>query len=255
MSGLSSVSGQHWFPLGARTVYRAPAPGDVIAYDHQAWRVVEVRERPAEDGIARTAARVRPVALVDHPDPVKAARKDRHLAGWSWSVYPDPEHYPVCACCGEPCPCRIEVGRQVAEREIRQMGLYDAPGVCPACKNPVTDRQRSIGFTENLVMPGGPPVVFHLRKQCRDAAMTYEQRWAAQDPDTRRCTLSCTGTVTNHNDGTYDCTASIECPGPAAYHTTYQPCSCVDCHSQPGTRGAGARPDPVARRKSPGEAS
>lgn len=262
----SSVSRTYWFPLGAQVKWGAPAVGDVVALDHEAWRVVEVTDLdPANwrdvDRLypagKQKAVRLRPVRLVNEPDPVKAASADVHYGALhvgTWRVFPDPEHYPVCVCCGTPMPCRVEVGRKIAEDAVKLMGRYEMPGACPACEQPVTARQRSLTFAENLKVPGGPPVTFHLRGKCIGTAQQYEKLWVKQDPESRRHRLSCTGHLTNHNDGTYDCTALTDCPGPIARHTAYSMCSCPDCHARPWTWGNGCHPDSKAVRNA-GEAS
>lgn len=79
-------------------------------------------------------------------------------------------------------------------------------------------------------------------------AVGYEKRWVAADPNRRRTALSCAGHLTNHNDGTYDCTQLADCPGPEVPHPAYTRCSCPDCHARPWTQGSGCLPDPRARR-------
>lgn len=251
-----------WFPVGARHVYGCPEVGDVVALDHQAWTVIELHPLPREQWVEQEqmyacggihtpmAVRLRPMELVNHPDPVKARSKDRHVGSlrvFYWYVFPDPEHYPVCACCAEPMPCRAEVGRRMAQDAVKDMGRYETAGICPACGEPVTARQKSLTFSENLVVPFGPPVTFHTRRRCHHQAMTYEQRWAAADPQRRRHTLSCPGRLTNHNDGTYDCSELGDCPGPAAQHTSYTMCRCPDCWARPWVWGRGCHPAPNAR--------
>lgn len=267
MSHISPLSGRYWFPLGTRHIYGCPAVGDVVALNHEVWRVVEIRDLPPEqwrdaDRLRSgkhkpQVARLRPARLVNHPDPVKAKSEDEHygtLHVWSWDVYPDPEHYPVCACCGEPMPCRAEVGRKTAQEAVEHMGRFEVDGVCPACSEPVTKRQKSLTFSENLEVLGGPPVTFHLRGKCHYSAMKYEQRWVAADPARRRTLLSCAGHLTNHNDGTYDCTAYGECPGPVARHNSASVCACPDCHARAWTWGRGCYPSPKAVRNT-GEAT
>ncbi len=251
MSDRSSVDGRYWFPLGTRNHYGEPEVGQLVAHDHQAWRVVEIRthrtdtERPLR-------IRLRPARLADHPDPVTAASGDQHFSAGrhvSWHVFPDPQHYPVCACCGEPMPCREETGRRMAERAITTMTRHENPSVCPACSGPFTTRQKTITFDDNLEVPGGPPVTFHMRGKCRGDALTYEKRWAAAQPGRRR-QLSCDGDLTNHNDGTYECTAHDLCPGPAVPHlASLSVCGCAPCHARPWTWGRGCQPHPDARRR------
>jgi hypothetical protein len=261
----SSVDGSHWHPLGTRSAFKVPANGTLIAYEHAAWQVVGSKPCPPDEWPEQmvpfaTASRppylvrLRPAHLANHPDPVVAESGDEHFImppHFSWSVFTDPEHYPVCRSCGEPMPCREEVGRRMAEAAIKDMGRYETPGMCPACGEVVTGRQKSITFADNVVVPGGPPVTFHLRGTCHLSAGQYEKRWAAADPS-RRLTLSCAGSLTNHNDGTYDCTAYGDCPGPTAHHGSMGVCRCPDCHSRPWTWGRGCMPHPKARRNTGG---
>lgn len=239
-----------WTPRGARLHFDVPAAGEIIGFAHEVWRIVEIRPLPkdrwgdAEHHYARAfkdrrqpqAVRIRPLRLADHPDPVAARAEDRHLnavAVRSWYVFEN-EHYPVCAACLEPMPCREETGRHLAEQAVAKMGRYETAGLCPACQEPITRRQKSLTFPDNLEVPGGPPVTFHTRGRCHWAAAEYEKRWVAADPERRRHTLSCPGHITNHNDGTYDCTQLGDCPGPIARHPSYQRCRC------PGLRAAPA---------------
>lgn len=222
----------------------------MVAYDYAVWRVISIQRCPEEKwtdrhreevqvygpNVAPMIAVLRPAGITSHD--VRARDHDKHffctrLGLWQWQVYPD-EHYPVCASCSGPLPCREKEAERVAQAEIAQMGRYEIPGICPACREVVTSRQRSVTFPENLELPGGPPVTFHLRGECFYVAGEYEKRWVAADPGRRRCTLTCRGHVTNHGDGTYDCTALDDCPGPGARHTSYQVCHCPGCRSLPG---------------------
>lgn len=261
MIQLPEVWTPRWFPLGARMIHGCPNVGQIVALDHTVWRVVDVQPLAAEhwNDTERLYARggkrmpmavqLRPIDLCGHPDPVMARSRDRHVGSLrvhTWHGYDD-EHYPVCRECAEPMPCRATLARREGEAAIRKLGRYETAGVCPACQEVVTPRQRSLTFSENLEVPGGPPVTIHLRGRCRGEAITYEKRWVAADPQRRRPTLSCPGRVTNHNDGTYDCTEMGDCPSPAAHHRSYTMCRCPDCHSRPWTWGRGCGPDPAAR--------
>lgn len=256
-------SGYLWSPRGTRSTFGDPDVGALIAWNHAVWRVVEVRpvpedqwtdderrtvaitmERSRHKAIPKTVV-VRPVHITS--DDPRARRHDVHLrpsSHYMWEVYPD-EHYPICASCHEPLPCREKSAEQVAAGAMREMARYETPGVCPGCGEVVTGRQKAHTFQQNLHVLAGPPVTFHTgRRGCRYEAAEYERKLLKQDPAHRRV-LSCTGHVTNHNDGTYDCTALNECPGPQADHESYGVCRCPDCH----TRGRfGCRPDPSARR-------
>lgn len=236
-----------WHPLGAETrYYEPPTPGSLIALAHAVWRVVDVSPVPVErwdvDDHERVAnfgdaylphmVVIRPVAVVG--DDPRARDHDVHLraTGSTWMVYPD-EHYPLCAACGEPLPCREQMAARTAAASAQRMDRYAVEGVCPACAEPITTRQNSVSFTENLEMPAGPPVTYHSgRRGCRRAAAEYEKRWVAADPNRRRARLSCPGHVVNHNDGTYECSELTDCPGPRVEHPSFTTCRCPDCHAR-----------------------
>lgn len=226
-----------WRPNHTREVWR-PEVGDLIGLEHQVWRVVEVRDRPEVDWNDDERARVAEVKRESRhkylPFTVVARRadgrgKDRHMSYGgrhigTWSVYVD-EHYPVCAKCGEPTPCRERLAAEDAAIAMGHMARYESTDHCPACNGVITDRQRSVTFEENLVVPLGPPVTFHIRQSCRHAAAEYEKKLAAGDP-TRKLVLSCRGDLMTHGDETYECTAGDECPGPMTFHRAYVRCDC-----------------------------
>jgi hypothetical protein len=240
----------NWYPDCAIRTKDMPEPGMLIAWEHAVWRVFAVETTPedawsaeerrvlkgykpsAREWAAPAKLTVRPITLTTVGP--AATRQDLYLtkpAGWlEWHVYPD-EHYPVCAECAEPTPCRDRLGAREAEQGLRRMARYETAGMCPACSEVVTGKQKSTTITENLEVPGGPPVTFHLRGRCRYDAAEYERRWVAADPEQRRTTLSCPGEVTTHNDGTYDCTERANCRGPIAIHPSYSVCGCGSCHA------------------------
>jgi hypothetical protein len=232
-----------WHPLGTTSELR-PAVGALIAWEHQVYRLVSFTLRPPELWSDEAHARVErmgkscaPHAVVLRPvdasDDPKDRGRDVHVEsrGHYWDVYKD-EHYPVCASCSEPLPCRERMAERVSQAAAERMGRYELAGVCPSCGEPVTSRQRSLTFSENLEVLGGPPVTFHVgRYGCRHSAALYEQRWVEADPARRKATLTCRGSVINHNDGTYECTQFGECPGPEAEHNGYTVCRCPDCHA------------------------
>ena len=250
----------YWCGEGTSWAHTPPEPGTLIAHEHAVWRVVEVTElarekrteremelQPIGAGSPTYVVVLRPVRITSTD--VRARDHDvpyRWPAHIGWDVYPD-EHYPVCSACGEPTPCREKVGRRVGAREMERMGRYEVAGICPACQKPVTARERSLTFEDNVELPGGPPVTFHRRKRCLYYAAEYEQAWVAADPERRRATLSCTGHVTNHGDGTYDCTQLADCPGPAARHPSYSVCFCPEHRP----RALTCNPGPNARRNEP----
>jgi hypothetical protein len=220
-----------WYPDGADYKYDLE-PGDILAWEHAVYRVQWTEQRPDDEKYPLRVC-IRPIGITgddvrdrDHDRPLKAP------AHYRWNVFPT-EHYPVCAKCQEPLPCREQMAKQIAAREAENLDRYTVAGVCPGCTEPVTDRQKGITWEDNVVVPAGPPVTFHLRRACWSAAVEYEQRWQAAAPDERCTTLSCRGSVTRHYDGTHDCTEA-KCPGRDAYHPSvsnhypgYTDCRCV----------------------------
>lgn len=260
-----------WHPVGAKDKKR-PEVGDLVAHDHRVWRVMSVRLRAEVDWSDEDRTRVSwyvepyrsqhlPAAMILRPievtsddprsrDHDKAYRLGGAASWYSWPVFPN-EHYPVCAQCHEPVPCRDQMAETLSHKASERMSRYEMAGVCPSCGEVVTRRQQSLTWPDNAEVPGGPPVTFHMRRQCRGSAHDYEKRWVAMDPNARRAKLSCPGHVTNHNDGTYECSELVMCPGPTAYHQSLSTCRCPDCHA----RGAfGCHPSPTARLALPGEA-
>lgn len=178
-----------WYPDHTKSQWHTPAPGDLIANDHTVWRVLDVRPLPQHlwddhdrHRVASSGATHAPQAVFVRPAQSKEtgpAGRDGDLffhtrpRGHQWNVYID-EHYPVCVQCGEPTPCRERVGERVAAAEMADMTRYETPGVCPACTEPVTRRQKYQTFQENTQIPGGAPVTFHIgRRQCAYEAAEY----------------------------------------------------------------------------------
>ncbi len=227
-----------WYPLGTRSLHSNPEVGTILAYDHAVWRVVAVN--PVPDDLwtdedrqqVKTWNKFTPKAIILRPidvtgDDPRARDRDIHLRTrsphHSWDSFPD-EHYPVCSKCREPLPCREQESAKEAALAAKVMGRYDLPGICPACEEPITPRQRVHTFEENLVVPVGPPVTFHLRNGCIGTAADYDRRWCAVDPS-RVPTLFCDGTITQHGTGAREC-SEVSCPGLKAAHRSYTICGC-----------------------------
>lgn len=88
------------------------------------------------------------------------------------------------------------------------------PGTCHACREPVTQRQKSVRFTgPNLIRPdlGDDSVVFHLRGSCYGSVQAYDERWARATGKPRR--FYCQGTRAVHHNGEQECTEGATCPG------------------------------------------
>ncbi len=239
-----SAPAQRWHPFGTQRDTSLPAVGTLVALDHEVYRVLEIRPKPKDLWTDEDRGRVtlyegkrEPVNVIVRPaqikgDDPKLRRHDLHLRAYEgmwWDVYPN-EHYPVCAECGEPIPCRELAAIREAEQAAALMARYEVAGMCPACQEPVTQNQGSRTFEENLYMPGGPPVTFHAsRRQCHGGLVSYEDRWVAADPEHRPRRYRCEGVATVHADtGTYECTAGVGCPGAQASHRALTACRCPE---------------------------
>lgn len=241
---------RYWFPHGARTTWDRPEPGSLVATRRAVFRIVEYRPYHVDQWTADDHERVRkhgdaaaPYHVILRPahitsDDVRARDHDKHYtirsACFRWHVYPD-EHYPLCATCGEPVPCREQTAAEDAAAELRYMARFETPGVCPACREPITSRQKSRTFGgENLIVPLGPPVTFHTRARCEDGLLAYEDEWVKADPRNRRSSRPpvCKGTAIIHvGTNTYECTARDDCPGltdDATRHRSMRACGCPE---------------------------
>lgn len=202
-----------WKPRGACRVDGLPVPGALVAEDHCVWRVTMVSElHPAVDW---PGARTHLVTL----DPLTGSRArysvetTRYSAWWTY-----PGRYPLCSCCSEPPPCRAELLEQSVQRELAAMRRFDAVDTCPACQIAVTPGQPAVTFPDNIQVPLGPPVTFHLTlRRCLRAAIDYERRWLAAGTH-RRPLVVCQGTLHREHGGMWRCTAGPECLGHDTTH-------------------------------------
>jgi hypothetical protein len=232
--------GNCWEPEGGeRREWRDLQPGDLIVFGRKVWRVREVRPVPVADwdeddvrghetrfrtGESPEDWRYRPLYLTVLP--ARGGKrhhvKVRPYAGLGVMTYVLHPHYPVCTECGEPWPCpEIGITREVRAQSAEVERLASImPGCCWSCGEPVTGRQSSVVFEgENLLLPGAPPPVFHLRGKngCRSAAMTYEDRWVPAG-EGRPWRLQCPGRLIRHIDGG-ECDQP-DCPGEQARHAS-----------------------------------
>lgn len=212
----------HWRPLGLRL---ANAPelkrGTIVPFEHAVYRVVETRLEPDDEKLPLRVV-LRPIHIT-RDDP-RSRDHDLHLGSPKhhlWYIYPD-EHYPICATCHEPLPCREQMAQEISEAAAERFERFTMAGVCPACQEPVSSRQKSLTWEDNAVVPGGPPVTFHLRANCWGSAQRYELQWVAADPNRRTHKLTCFGHLSQHYDGTWSCTKLDECAGEYAQHKSYE---------------------------------
>lgn len=293
-----------WNPLGAWNDYSIVTPpvGRLIAHAHAVWRVVAVTNLPVPvDEQAWIDAgypdpdtwRERPYRVdlqwVGGARPADADPADGDefpRAGWSitmpiggtrydtWQVYPPSERWPMCSCCGEPMPCRAELqDREVSKALSRVVRLESrCPGECWACGRPVRARQRAVVYPgENLDLPGGIEVLFHVRAACGRTARWYEARWLAADPRRERVLTypDCAGALVVHWDGSTECLGEAssalgvagqgapDCRGHTTHdHTYLVACTAHDAIADPGcncpTVGhGGAQPARRRPRRSP----
>jgi hypothetical protein len=210
-------------------------PGMLIAWENQPYRVIEIAERALVDWDDRfhepweksgrpdpATWQYRPYALVIQHDRETGAEPRHRIsrADRTWTVLP--EHYSVCARCGEIPPCRenLIVNEMATASKRMDWAMGILPHCCHGCGEPITTRQKCYRFVgPNLIRPDLPDdsAVFHARRACLDAAFRYDERWAAAAPGRRR-RFFCEGTETLHRDGTRECTEGDLCPGAPAHH-------------------------------------
>ena len=212
-----------WRPVGGSPVYNPAdlAAGQIIAIDcdglrHRPWRVETVRL--ADDDRYSIAICPHGVDLASEQAGRGSVSIHRHGSG----VYLLDERYPVCSHCHELMPCSdTHIGAQV-EADARRTERFETPGICPACLEPVTGRQQSVTFGDNLHVPLGPPVTFHTRTRCFEEALRYDEQVA--ESTGCRPELSCAGTLTRHVGLSAEC-SELRCPGNQARHARVAHCS------------------------------
>lgn len=226
--------------------------GALVATRRAVFRIVAYRPYHADQWTADDHERVRqygpeaaPYHVVLRPahitsDDPRARDHDKSYSirssSFRWYVYPD-EHYPVCATCGDPMPCREQTASDEAVAEMKHMARFETPGVCPACQEPITGRQKSRAFHENMIVPLGPPVTFHTRAGCYRDLLLYEDKWVAADPAHRASSRPpvCDGTAIIHvGTGTYECRAGDACPGRRAVRVKHRALQACHCPEHPG---------------------
>lgn len=258
-----------WAPAltESRCYDRRPPVGAVIGFRHKPYRVLSIDEvHPANwtddereswhaermpDPWSRAPFRVL-VQSLPAGRPMGMRVGPSHYVTWHLL----PEHYAVCVSCGELAPCRELSDQRNAEREMvrfdRLAGIL--PGCCWGCTEPITSRQKTITFPGvNVWMPTAPPASFHERLRCRGSAARYEEAWVAADGTRPRSllTLTCTGTVVTHHDGSAECFGVVDsdCPDVRARHRAMTACY-AQTHGCPRDCPRDGHPGATVRRLS-----
>jgi hypothetical protein len=281
---------------------RLPAEGDHIAWRYAAWAVVESRPIPDADlpdgqlqelhrhidahlpayrDRVRERAWPRRLVLRHHSGPLLLSPDEpvQRLHDGTVTVHSRTKPYgndklPVltnpyrtCSCHGHIWPCQDVDRDTLARHQTQRMDTLMAgaqPGVCQACRQPITARQKTVTYPgEHLDLPGGPPPTFHTRDRCRGAAVDYEVRWIAADLRRERILSypKCPGLLLVHADGASECVPTTgwdgrpalpqpDCMGHATHdHDLLASCYVHGCtrgcvpERHPGTGGVGRRPE------------
>lgn len=163
-----------WTPWGTCRVDGVPERGALLADEHVVWEVIEIGRLDHDPD--SPGSRTHELTLVSRTGPVTRRRvqTSRFSAWWTYLC----RRFPVCSCCGEPAPCRAQVVEDTARRAVQGMARFATAHRCPACLEEVMATQASATFPDNLRVPLGPPVTFHLdRPVCQAAAAVYEHEW------------------------------------------------------------------------------
>ena len=215
-----------------------PEVGEILAVQFAAWRVLDV-ETPGiflEPGVRQYVIGAAQILAggelgkrhimtckerVHDPAPYTphALSIGANVSGPLFQVLK--EHYSICGKCGDVQPCREVFGDRQADVLVAEFKRYEMPGICPACEEPITLRQKSIDMP-NIVNPLGGVVTFHARSRCVHAAVNYERRLLTAGV-IKSVKLSCTGMLIRHRDDTLAC-LDLDCPDVNASHGNYSMC-------------------------------
>ncbi|MCK0441097.1 hypothetical protein MUG78_16985 [Gordonia alkaliphila] len=112
-------------------------------------------------------------------------------------------------------PCQHAVIDQIAAESAHEMERYSDPSVCPACRQVITRRQKTVVFDRNLYGLG--VVVFHTRQLCLAAAADYDKRVHRED---QQYQLNCPGQMlrAQSRSGTFSCCTQRNCRGAKSPH-------------------------------------
>ena len=235
-----------WHAQSGRPIYdahRRPLPGQILAVNFNAWRVlavVDLASETTEHGLKRDY-RVDVAQIL----PGGAEGDLQVISTWDYEIYPErphsktpgvtlpamirgphwqllPEHFSVCSRCADVQPCREQVRDAEVDRALDELERFDNPSMCPACTEPITLRQKTLALP-NVISPAGGTVTFHAgRHACRYTAASYEKRVLAAGL-IPKLTLSCPGRLIQHQDDSLEC-LDLDCPNVEAQHGHYQRC-------------------------------
>lgn len=253
---------QRWLPERATYHRGLPEIGWLIASAHTVFRIARVEL--LDDGETlrvwvNHVGGVRPAEPRGHVPPDGQYRFSVPLADAGWYVYPKTGRWPMCGCCGEPMPCRAELEDRAAKAASAKLDelMSRMPGCCWACGEPITSRQQGVTYPgDNLDLPGGQQVRFHLRRACWSSAAAYEDRWLSEDPSRKRIITypDCPGTLVVHADGSSECRSKTPCGGHLTHdHGHVAACFSADKNACPrgcsivGHPGCQPSPRPLRR--------
>jgi hypothetical protein len=169
-----------WTPWGAVRVDGVPIVGALLADVHAVWEVTDVVEIDSDGDWPGARTHVLSLASRTGPLAVRTVATGPYSAWWTY-----PGRFPMCSCCGEPWPCRACLAESDADRELSRTRCFETAGRCPGCGEPVERDQSQVTFPDNLEVPMGPPVTYHLGwTRCRIAAGEYQQAWLCRYPGT-----------------------------------------------------------------------
>jgi hypothetical protein len=170
-----------WKPWGAVRADGVPTLGALVADDHVVWEVASVVDLVPRADWPGTRTHRLGMESRTGPPVVRQATTGPYSAWWTY-----PGRFPVCSCCGEPAPCRVQLREDTVERELARMRRFETPGQCPACGEPVRKDQPAVRFPVNLEVPLGPPVTYHVGStRCQLAAVDYQDAWLHRYPGAR----------------------------------------------------------------------
>lgn len=223
---------------------RIPEAGQLIGWRYGAWRVVEVKvygdADVADDDLEKLRGykpefrdKMRAYAMMLRlevgPDLAREHAKKwhdgtdvAHVGGdvgsaHRWRVLP--ERYPVCNCCGHLWPCQAhhqDEAAAAAGKSMVELMAKHQPGLCVACGEIITSRQKWLQFPEgSLFIPGLEGPMYHVGKSaCYAEAAKYErEKRLPAYPDAARL-ASCPGFLFAHVASLLEeCTAGPMCAG------------------------------------------